>query len=139
MAPHEENRFTQYFLPYKQVGKVSDASKDLVLRFEQFDNRFEIAVYATSSYPDAEIRIEHEGEILYRRITELSADVCFEDEFECATCSIYATQMIVRDKTGSTLIRYIPEEQEKPMPAPAIPFLASDVKTTEELFLVRCT
>ena len=137
LAPHEEKRFTQYFLPYKQVGKVSDASKDIVLRFEQFDNRFEIAVYATSSYPDAEIRIEHEGEILYRRITELSADVCFEDEFECATCSIYATQLIVRDKTGSTLIRYIPEkQQEKPMPAPAIPLpLPSDVKTTEELFL----
>ena len=35
LAPHEEKTFTQYFMPYKEVGRVTDANENVVVRYEQ--------------------------------------------------------------------------------------------------------
>lgn len=34
LAPQEEKRFTQYFMPYRQIGTVHNATKDLAMNFE---------------------------------------------------------------------------------------------------------
>ncbi len=34
IAPMEEKRFTQYFMPYKKIGTVHNATKDLAMNFE---------------------------------------------------------------------------------------------------------
>lgn len=34
LAPMEEKRFTQYFMPYRQIGTIHNATKDLAMNFE---------------------------------------------------------------------------------------------------------
>ena len=34
IAPMEEKRFTQYFMPYKEIGTVHNATRDLAMNFE---------------------------------------------------------------------------------------------------------
>lgn len=38
LMPYEEKRFTQYFFPYRELGSVKNANRDMVMNFEQRDN-----------------------------------------------------------------------------------------------------
>ena len=55
LMPYEEKEFTQYFMPYKRLGAVSNATKDAVARISWENGHASIAVYATARYPGARI------------------------------------------------------------------------------------
>ena len=48
LMPYEEKSFVQYFFPYRELGVVKNASRDLVLNLTPRDNAVQIQVYATS-------------------------------------------------------------------------------------------
>lgn len=53
LKPFEEKTFKQYFMPYKAVGQVKNATKDAACKLEYVENTVSIVVYATSVYEDA--------------------------------------------------------------------------------------
>ena len=46
IAPYEEKTFTQYFLPYKNVGAVKNATLDAAINLEVMDGKAFISVYS---------------------------------------------------------------------------------------------
>lgn len=36
--PYEEKQFTQYFMPYREIGVVKAASKDFIMNIEETEN-----------------------------------------------------------------------------------------------------
>ena len=54
LKPQEEKTFTQYFMPYKGVGRVGNATKDAALSLEPAgEGKALVKVYATGEYPQA--------------------------------------------------------------------------------------
>ena len=135
LKPGEEKTFVQYFMPYKGVGRVGNATKDAAVSLEKADQTLKIKVYASGQFPDALIRLEQDGRILFQEQTDLFPEKCYVKEltapFRLAGCKV---SVIDQDKE---LVSYqVYEPKLEPVPKPAEPMKEpKDMKSTEELYL----
>ena len=136
LKPFEEKTFKQYFMPYKKVGAVKNATIHAVLNAEIRKDGANVTVYGTEKYNSAEIVITNAGKEVYRKSTVLSPVDIFEENvvFECekpqdVTVNVYAD--------GKLLVTYQPEEEK--IPKLAEPAEAAkepeEIMTNEELLL----
>lgn len=136
IAPYEEKTFTQYFLPYKSVGAVKNATLDAAINIEVMDGKAFVSVYS----PDKkEITVTLSGRIekYINEKLEISPEEPFtsvvslnEDEETDLTLS-------VKDADGNEICSYTPapEKYEKtPEPARKCE-KPCDINSLEELYL----
>ncbi len=158
LRPQEEKHFVQYFMPYKAVGRVSHATKDLILGVQYTDGEgkpleadpFEtgkeaneklarkaaagrVAIYVTGSFPNAEITVRSGGETVLRRRADLSPLSPFITEIK----GLRDYSVTVAGADGDILAEYREYVREnRPIPAPAEAMKKpGEIATTEELYL----
>lgn len=136
LKPFEEKTFKQYFMPYKKVGAVKNATIHAVLGVEMTEHEIAVTVYGTEKYDDAEIVIEYAGEEILRESTILSPTHIFERTIE-ADAAVKQDLCVSVYGGGALLVKYQPE-------ADTIPELGSpaeaakepeEIMTNEELLL----
>ena len=149
MMPYEEKEFTQYFMPYRELGVVKQASKDLILNIEKATpspslgrgdegEKVRIKVLASSRQ---EVKVElkaDNGTILYIKECTLSPEEVFVEEastqgtpFDELTLTVYQKGRYVRPLSWHAEpdeVRPIPDAAEAALPA-------ADCKTVEQLYL----
>lgn len=139
LAPYEEKVFTQYFMPYKDVGMVKNATHKAAVGLEITDGTARFSVYATAVYPHCTVTLTAENGtvVLYHAETDLSPVQTFADEAPTGGHAPEAITLTVCDNTGGELVSYTPESKEIPkIPDPAVPIPEPEaVRTNEELFL----
>ena len=158
LRPGEEKTFVQYFMPYKTVGRVSNATKDVILGIDFLDEqgavlqpepfaagkdadeaagrraaRVRVKVYATGEYKNAVIVLWAGGREIYRRTADLSPLAAFVDTVEGLT----DYRAAVYDENGSVLCEYTEYVKEnRPIPEPAEALgQPSELRSPEELYL----
>ena len=158
LKPQEEKRFVQYFMPYKSVGRVSNATKDVILGVDFLDaeNRVlepdpfafgkeandalarraasaRLKVYATGEYPGARIRVTAGG----KTICEKTADLSPREAFTEILPGLHDYAVTVSDSAGNVLCEYTEYVREnRPVPAPAEALKPpEELRSTEELYL----
>ena len=137
LKPQEEKTFTQYFMPYKHVGRVKNATKDASVNIELENGLCHIKAYASGKYPAVSIRVEKDGNVLFSETAPLSPVDIYDGSFETDLTELTGCTISIRDASGNVLVSYTqkPEELE-PTPEPADPLLAPEqLKSTEELYL----
>ncbi len=136
LKPYEEKTFTQYFLPYKRVGQVKNATIHAALNAEKRADGLYVCVYATSDYPAAELTVRVKGECIYREPIHISPTDIYEKTLPLTIEDEYSMEVGV-DNVGGTLVSYQPVD-------PGIPKLAEPAKaakapeelmTNEELYI----
>ena len=160
IQPQETKNFKQYFMPYKKIGYVKNATVDAAVNaeYDETAGQLTIAAYTTSVQKGAQILLTRPGEnggqgkVWYEKCVDLSPEhTCevkidreklqqipaFTGETQNSTEALGGLQVCVRAADGRELVSYcFPEkiEAEVPEPAKAAP-LPKDCKTTEDLFL----
>ena len=137
LKPFEEKKFTQYFMPYKEVGYAKNASTEVVLGLEFEGKKAEIKVYATQEFKDARITLEHDGEIIFEEVSTISPTEVFHKEVQIQSLNDYEYTLSVYRNDGKKLLSYQPakekiEEIPDPMPPAKLP---EEILTNEELYL----
>ncbi len=51
LMPGEEKSFSQYFMPYHELGVVKNATKEAMVNLEREDNTVTVKAFATSPVP----------------------------------------------------------------------------------------
>lgn len=138
LKPHEEKVFTQYFMPYKEVGQVKNASIHAVLGVEKTEEgKIHVTAYATEKYEDGRIVLTYDGKEIYNEACLLSPNDVFEKELDLDAPDIYKlkTSVYAGDRE---LISYQAVDQGIPKVAePAItPAAPEKVITNEELYII---
>lgn len=137
LKPHEEKSFVQYFMPYKGVGRISNATKDAMINISKDDenNNVTLKVYATGIYPNAEIKVIKNNNVLYETVESLSPEKCFITTFVMDT-DLTDCEVIVSCE-GKELVKYAVYKPEiKPIPQPAEYMKKpEEMKSLEELYL----
>jgi len=125
IEPHEGKEFTQYFMPYKTVGQVKNATKDVVVGLDMKDGEVVVRAYASGTIKKARLVLEENGITLWEKVADLSpVDTLEEKVTVVAVCANdvmpkYPT-LSVCDNNGKLLISYTKEKEETPeMPSPA--------------------
>lgn len=138
LEPYEEKVFTQYFMPYKQIGVIKNATTHAAVNLELLEEGLHAAAYATSEYRNARIVVKAGGKVCFDDAVTLSPESVFdrvfplEEQVKESECSMEAY-----DSDGNLLVSYFPKEkgiERIPDPAKAAPD-PGDAKTTEDLFL----
>ncbi len=136
LKPYEEKVFRQYFMPYKAVGQVKNASIHAALNSEVRGDKLYVCVYATQRYENAVIRVLIDGVEAYAEKTLLSPVDIYEKELDLPVSDPTAVKVLV-EAQGKELVSYQEKDQgipklAEPAKAPASP---EEMLTNEELYL----
>lgn len=133
MQPYEEKTFTQYFLPYRELGVVKNASQDLLLNLDKKGDKAIINIFATSLQKKARIVLEG----FLDETLDLSPEQVYEREILVGDVSFVHLKLVVYSENGRELLSIISEKAEaKPTPEAAKPaFTPEETPTCEQLYL----
>lgn len=160
IQPQETKNFKQYFMPYKNIGYVKNATIDAAVNAEYDETKGQLTVsaYTTSVQKGAQILLTLPGEngrqekVLYEETSDLSPEETYEVKIDReklqqiptfaegeqnGTEVLCGLRVCVCAADGRELVSYhFPKkiEAEVPEPAKAAP-LPEDCETTEDLFL----
>lgn len=137
LKPFEEKVFKQYFMPYKAVGDVKNATTDAVINFTVSGNQAEIIVYATSAWESAKIRIARQGTVIFEDTADLDPVHIYRKTAELEGGREQEYTVSVRSREGKELVAFTPLEREIPkLPEPAKAAKEpEEIATVEELYL----
>ncbi len=143
LKPFEEKTFKQYFMPYKKVGYVKNASTDAIIglevseRDEEGKRRVQIAAYTTGEEKDARVVLENQGQIVLDETTDISPVLVYEKALTFTCARKQDLTLRVFNAAGRELVSFTqPEETIPKMPEPAQSAKApKEIQTCEELYL----
>ena len=137
LKPQEEKTFTQYFMPYKGVGRVKNASKDISLNFMVKNGQAELLIYASGVFAGAQLEVEKKGQMVFGQTADLDPTNMQRFVFAAEENSSLGYTVRVKDAAGKQLLEYEPVEPKlEPVPDPAVALPApGELKSCEELYL----
>ena len=142
LMPYEEKQFVQYFMPYRELGIVKQASKDLIMNIEEAGEgvvRFKIL--ATSKQT---VRVILENNIAdkeyYNKVVTLSPESVLEVEKKVGEFKLSDLSLSIFEAEGKQalpLLEWQAESDEiRPIPDAAEAALSpQDTKTIDQLYL----
>lgn len=137
LQPGEEKTFTQYFMPYRELGVVKNASKDLLLNMEREGAEIVVKVFATSPQMGVTMRLTAAGRELFAQTEDLSPERVFTKRIlSDADLSVVRLELLDA-ATGKIRLAWQGEpERVREIPEPARAAREpEEIATTEELFL----
>lgn len=136
LMPFEEKTFTQYFMPYKALGQVKNATTEAAVHLSKEGTEARVIVYATRVYEKARIVLTAGENTVLNETAKLSPVDIFEKTVEVGDVEEEKLHLAVYAE-GSCLVEYRPEAPSIPrMPEPArAAEEPSRIMTCEELYL----
>ena len=138
IQPHEEKEFRQYFMPYRELGIVKNASKDLIVNVEEAEDG--IVVVKIFSTSDRDLRVvltADDGRILLDQKCRMSPVKIYEESVGRGSCALNQMRLEIFSEEGRLLLGWHAEEPGiKKLPEAAeAPLEPALTKTTEQLYL----
>lgn len=138
LQPYEEKSFKQYFMPYKQVSMVKNASIDAAVNLEVEGHQAQVQVYATSKFEGAHIILKSGRRTYLDKTLTISPVDTFSIVVELDPQDREEDLLLaVLTASGRELISYQPKPkkiEQTPDPAKAIG-APEELKNTEALYL----
>lgn len=138
LMPYESKTFSQYFLPYRDLGLIKNATKDLLLSIERQPAALIFKLFATAKQPYLQVQLQYnEKQLLDEKVSVNPASpyikkLDFTGNYEEAQLTAY-----VLDQSGRQLLCFEPGLQKKhPLPKAARAALPpQQIDSLEQLFL----
>lgn len=137
LKPFEEKTFTQYFMPYKAVGQVKNATTEAAVHLSMDGDVAHVIVYATGVYESARVELAACGIVVLDERVKLSPVDIYKENIKVAGKKEEELRIRVYDAQGNILVEYQPEAAEIPeLPEPARAAKdPAEIMTNEELYL----
>lgn len=138
LMPGEEKSFSQFFMPYKGVGVVKNATVDAAVGLEVDGERAIVRVYTTAEFPAARLLVERGNQVLLDGLFDATPRQSYE--FVCRVPDLDGPtdlEVTVLDRAGTTLVNYQAQHinsMEPPEPARPID-LPEAISSNEALYL----
>lgn len=135
LQPYEEKTFTQYFMPYRELGVVKNASADLLMNMELTGHAACLKLFAISVQQGLRVEVVKEGLQVLEAVCDITPEHIWEVEVPVADFT--GIRVAVYNDKGKLLLSWEPEPDEvKPVPEAAKAALdPQDIQTTEQLYL----
>ncbi len=138
LMPGEERSFSQFFLPYKGVGAIKNATIDAAVGLEVEGTRATPRIYTTSDQPDCHVMVRSGEKIVLDDVFDGSPHSWYERTIESDSLLAGGNLSVtVRDGSERELVSWRAEEiEDRPLPEPArVIATASELDSVESLFL----
>lgn len=141
LMPYEEKSFVQYFMPYRELGIVKNANKDLMLNVDKAGNGIRLLVYATSKQKvDIKVKNTADGMVICAKTVEISPENLFDEVIETGATEwknlCVELSSTLANGRGSSLLWQPEPDEISPIPDAAEAALKpEEIKTNEQLYL----
>lgn len=138
IQPNEERTFTQYFMPYSELGIVKNATKDGAINLEVKEGQVTVKLYTTSVQKNALLEIRSEEEKIWSEVIFISPENPFIKTVEIDTQkSIGNIAIALYNSLGRVIVQYKQESvTDKDIPVPACPAKEPcEIESIEQLYL----
>lgn len=146
LMPYEEKQFVQYFMPYRELGIVKQATKDFIMNLtaspipsQRGENNMLLQILSTS---EKEVRIilkGDNGEVYYDKIKALSPKAILEETIITGNSTLNELTLTIRPSSGGVgggLIWQAESDDIRPIPDAAEAALRpEEIKTIDQLYL----
>ncbi len=131
LAPFESRRFTQYFMPYHDIGTVHNANKDVSLNLSISDGKITVSIYCSGKTDVYEVRIN--GETIGKETFETARTYRFFAPADGRDIKDITVSVLC---DGREVLSYYGGTEGQPVPEPAKPApLPEDCETCEDCYL----
>lgn len=138
IMPGEEKSFNQYFMPYRDLGVIKNATKDAMVNLEIHEGFAVIKAYTTASYPCSKVMLQIGNRSLLEETFDFSPEESYE-KMVVLSAGINTDELSVNISTsqGTTLVEWKHEPRvDKDIPEPAkAAEMPCNVKSNEQLYL----
>jgi tetratricopeptide (TPR) repeat protein len=139
LQPFEEKTFVQYFMPYREVGLVKNASKEAVINIEFRNNEVDIKLYVTAPYKNIKVALLKGQKELFAEVIESSPEapyiktIALEENVVAEEIQLIVTNL----ENNKVLVNYQQQRFfEQAIPVAAQPAKRpADVENNEQLYL----
>ena len=141
LMPYEEKQFVQYFMPYRELGIVKQASKDFVMNIEEVGkHKVTFKILATSKKTVRIILDGEDGEVYYDKVVTLTPEEVLTETVETGNEQISDLRLDIDCPDDTRMHHYLTWYEEpdeiRPIPDAAEAALSpQDTKTIDQLYL----
>ena len=141
LMPYEEKQFVQFFMPYREIGIVKQASKDFILNIEQTsDSQVTFKILATSKQTVRIVLDGEEGEEYYNQVVTLSPEKVLTEtvatQEPLADLRLEILSALTTHQHSPLLTWYAEPDEIRPIPDAAEAALSpQETKTIDQLYL----
>ena len=141
LMPYEEKQFVQYFMPYRELGVVKQASKDFVMNIDEVaDCQAQFKILATSRQTVSIVLDGKDGVEYYNKVVTLSPEDVLVETVPTGREHLSDLRLIIDRAEGQRwrpLLCWCAEPDEiRPIPDAAEAALSpQDTKTIDQLYL----
>ncbi|GAB6007851.1 DUF5107 domain-containing protein [Dysgonomonas reticulitermitis] len=116
LQPYEEKTFTQYFMPYRELGMVKNASADFLMNMEFEGDSACLKVFATSEQHDVHVVVSKASKVIWDMVCDITPEKILEkkvpiSDFKDMEVTILNKQKnkLLSWKSGPDTLKEIPE------------------------------
>jgi tetratricopeptide (TPR) repeat protein len=137
IQPFEERTFTQYFMPYSELGVVKNATKDAFVNLEVSGSTIDIKLYTTASHQRARVILLYNEQEIWTDYISIAPEAPYSNAITKTISQPEKLKVMLVSATGTTLVQYQPEASlTKDIPAAAKPAQEpAAIVSIEQLFL----
>ncbi len=137
LMPGEEKTFVQYFLPYRELGAIKNANKDVLLNLDIEGEKIRLKIFATSHFKNVKVVLNCDRDAIFESVLDLSPETVMDELVDAKATSLQGLSVEIYSQDGTELLSWKPEKDEIKKPAePAKPALQpNEIQTTEQLYL----
>lgn len=141
LMPYEEKQFVQYFMPYREIGIVKQASKDFVMNIEEAgEGQVTFKILATSKQRVRIILDGEAGDEYYNKVVTLSPEEVLVETVNTGDESLSGLQLTIdraeNPRRCPLLMWYAEPDDIRPIPDAAEAALSpQETKTIDQLYL----
>ncbi len=137
IMPGEEKSFSQYFMPYRDLGMVKNATKEAMVNLEVENGKAIVKGYTLASYTFGKVILKSGNKILLDDSFNFHPATSFEKIVDIQGVDPKSLEVAILTSTGKILVDWKPETgEQKPIPEAAKPaLLAIEVESNEQLYL----
>ncbi len=137
LMPYEEKTFTQYFMPYRELGVVKNANKDVLVRVQKNNDQLQVKLFSTA-VRKVRIQVKHQDEVLLNEEINIDPENIYVKDIKTGEeITDQNISIIIFNEEKKEILRYESSSiATNKIPEPAKPALQPrEIKTNEELFL----
>ncbi|WP_163323751.1 DUF5107 domain-containing protein [Draconibacterium mangrovi] len=138
LMPGEEKAFSQYFMPYRELGVVKNATKEALLNLETENGSSIIKVYTTAPYPAGKVLLTAADKVIVDDTFDFHPGTSYEKSIELpAGVKEEDLEISIKTAEGISLVDWSAkpgEERDIPEAAKAAK-LPKEIDSNEQLYL----
>jgi tetratricopeptide (TPR) repeat protein len=138
LMPYEEKSFTQYFMPYRDIGVVKNATREAMVNLEFLDGHALVRAFTTGRFPGSHVILDISGVTVLDRQVDLHPATSFRESVAVdPAIPHHDFKVSVVTDEGRMLVSWRPETNfDRPIPEPAKAAKdPSEIASAEQLFL----